>query len=250
MGARSRAAPLSPKYFAEAASVAVASSVCSMCTCTSMATSPAASMRFASVMGAFVGDDDARRNRLRVELLDERSAVAQHGALVDRSLVGDLSRVDRWGLVEHERPGNPRRAPGRRRTDVAEATGENPAEIVAAQRVAHPAIREDQRRHLVAVVSGDDHVLGIRRERREELYPQWTHAHPGAGRKLEVLVEPAVEREPLRRVGGIDPHQGVAEPVVALLVECRARARRIAPEARRDARSTQPRLELVADGDE
>ena len=52
----------------------------------------------------------------------------------------------------------------------------------------------------------------------------------------------AVERESLRRVGGIDEAQRVAELVVALLVERRARQLRVAPVAGRDVRPAQSRL--------
>src|SRR5687768_2245037 len=105
-----------------------------MCTCTSSATSPAASMRFASMPFAsvmkqsLVGDDDVGWAGHRVELLDERRAMAQHGALIDRSIVGDLVRVDRRRLVEHARARDAGRAAGRTGADVAEPASEDRTE--------------------------------------------------------------------------------------------------------------------------
>ena len=62
-----------------------------------------------------------------------------------------------------------------------------------------PARSERSARHEVAVGRGDHDVLREPAGRGENPRPQRADADPGAGRELEVLGEPAVEDQPLRR---------------------------------------------------
>src|SRR5690606_1123651 len=67
---------------------------------------------------ALRGSSDPRQQyfvvclRVAVQALDQRGAVAQHGALVDRALVGDFVAVDRRWLGHHVRARDPARAAG------------------------------------------------------------------------------------------------------------------------------------------
>ena len=148
--------------------------------------------------------------------------MAQHGLLVDRSLVGHLARVDRRRLVEQDRARDARRAAGARARERVERSRESRAtagcaSIVARRSVGAPASARHVARFgkISAVTSsrswpGDHDVLREIAELREQPRAQRADADPGAGRELEVLGEPSVESEALRRIVGIDEAQRVA----------------------------------------
>jgi len=63
-----------------------------------------------------------------VELLDQRVAMFQHRALVDRALVGDLALVDRERRIQQDRARDPRRGTGGRRQKARQALAEDAGE--------------------------------------------------------------------------------------------------------------------------
>src|SRR5947199_5776884 len=46
--------------------------------------------------------NDVRRRRDRVEVIHQRSAMLQYGALIDRAFIGDLADVERGRLVNQD----------------------------------------------------------------------------------------------------------------------------------------------------
>ena len=72
-------------------------------------------------------------------------------------------------------------------------------------------------------------------------------ADPGAGRQLEILRQPPLEDESLRRVVRIGEAERVAKAVEAFLVERGLGQLRIAPVSRRDVGPAQASLMLAAD---
>ena len=88
-------------------------------------------------------------------------------------------------------------------------------------------------------------VAHQRRAMRDESHAQRPDADPGAGRKLEIFGDAAVEQEALGRIGGVSEFQRVADLVEAFLVEGGCGEGRRAPIAGRDVRSLKPRLELA-----
>ena len=104
---------------------------------------------------------------------------------------------------------------GRERQHVGSSrVGGEPGEVAAGGQ-----IRKYQRAGKLAIVAGDDDVLRKAAGRRENPRAQRSDADPRAGGQLEVLGQPAVEDQALRRIVRIDEAHRVAEPVIAFLVE-------------------------------
>src|SRR5262245_41975733 len=79
----------------------------------------------------------------------------------------------------------------------------------------------------------------------DEAGAQWTDAHPGPRRQLEILRNTAVEQQPLGRSIRIDKFQRVAELVEALFIKGLSCQLILSPIAGRDVRATQPRFKLA-----
>ena len=73
--------------------------------------------------------------------------------------------------------------------------------------------------HIIAGVTGDDDVVNQTAHVRDERRPEWTDAHPGSGRQLEVLRETPLEHESLRRIRRVDQRDGVAHAEKSVGVE-------------------------------
>ena len=84
----------------------------------------------------------------------------------------------------------------------------------------------------------------------DELRTQWSDIDPRAGGKLEVLGDTPAEEEPVLRMGGIFKGEGVAQPVVALVVERSTRDLGLAPVAGCDVGAFDARLVLAFERDE
>ena len=102
---------------------------------------------------------------------------------------------------------------------MAGELGGRSGRVRAEQRLAAGDVEPGEDADEFAVGAGDDRVLEDRRAGADGADPQRSDMHPGAGRELEVLGEPAVEHEPLGVVHGIGETHRVARPVEALLVE-------------------------------
>ena len=87
---------------------------------------------------------------------------------------------------------------------------------------------------VVAVGAGQHDIAHQRREMGDEGGAQRPDADPGAGRKLEILGEAAVEQQALGRIGRVGEFQRIADLVEAFLVEGVGREFRRAPIAGRD----------------
>ena len=190
-------------------------------------------------------------------------AVGQHGALVDRALVGDLAAVDRRRLGQHERARHARRAagagrraasrPGAGRTRAPRGVAEHlrrAARRPAGRRSARQAssAREDQQADLVAVDAGDR-----RRPARSGSPAAMICARSGPTEtKVPVAslkssaMRPSNTKPSSGRAGSIGL-SGVAAAVEAFVVEALGRLLGRAPVAGRDVRAAVAHLELVAD---
>ena len=80
-------------------------------------------------------------------------------------------------------------------------------------------IRNDQRCHVVAIQACNHHILRDRRQRRDQVRPQWPDAYPCPARELEILGDPAVEHESTRRITLVEQADGITHPVIAFFVE-------------------------------
>ena len=116
-----------------------------------------------------------RRHRRKV--VDQRGAMRQHGALVDRALVGDLADIERRRLGQQrsrastrvEEPVDGRREARRAgRLNSSRTPRDRPARRAAARRrqfgrklAAGLDVGQHQRRDVVAVGAGDHHVAHI-----------------------------------------------------------------------------------------
>ena len=136
-----------------------------------------------------------------------RLAVLEHGALVDRALVGDLALVDGGRLVHQVQRGRCGwRCRSRRRPARSTTSGSAPAPAALsstclqrrvgrqAGELAHRRRREDQRADFLEVEAGDHRVLHVGRAGGDDLGAQRPHADEGAGGELEVFGDAAVER--------------------------------------------------------
>ena len=85
-----------------------------------------------------------------------------------------------------------------------------------------------------------------RRGGGERADAQRADMHPGSGGELEVLGQPAVERDALGGIGRIDQAHRVARAVEALLVERRGGEIGPLPVARRHVRAAHAHFELAA----
>src|SRR5262252_9414412 len=63
---------------------------------------------------------DARRRWLTIELIDQRCATPEHGALVDRALVGHFAGVDRGRNRNQQDAAHPRGAARAERRELAQ----------------------------------------------------------------------------------------------------------------------------------
>ena len=180
-------------------------------------------------------DDDVRAGRVGVELVDERGAAREHRALVDRALVGHLLAIERQRLVEQDRAldaawrcrcaaaaNEARRSATRAARPGAPPTSANVASCRSGQSGRHASTSGTASMPTASrSVPGNHGVAQIRREVRDDPRAQRADVDPRAGRQLEVLAEPAVEEKPASTSSGIDEADGVADAVVAFLVECR-----------------------------
>ena len=186
---------------------------------------PLASRRRSRAPGGGVG----------VELLDQRGAVLQHRLLVDRSLVGDLARVERRRLVEQDGAGDERRAAGALRAPASSSTS-----LEAARRPPGGATHVAGRRVGAAAPASSRHAARfgkISAPTKSRSWPAITTScasrRPARGscaRSGPTLTQVPVDSlkssasrpsktSPLPRIAGIDEAHRVAEPVEALLVE-------------------------------
>src|SRR6185312_6009781 len=193
--------------------------------------------------------DDARRRRGRIKLFDQLLAVLQHGALVDRTLVGDLAAVDREGRIEQDRTGDAAGRSGRARKQLLEALAERrphrriiggAGDIISGKlwidETTTIEIEDNQRRDFVAVDARDHDVAYQRRASGDEACAQGTDGHPGAACKLEILGDAAVEIEAGVEIIDISRLDSVAKLVETFLVEGGLGQFRLTPIARRHVR--------------
>ena len=166
------------------------------------------------------GRDDGRVGRVGEQPRDVLGAQLQHRALVDVALVGDLpasrlggssSRSSR--ATRHEDPARFAVNPAARREVVAQpgsssatsrvGAGDPPRLAGSTQASARPRRGRGRRSPRRAA----------RRRPQTSAGAQPPHGDPRAGRELEVLREPAVEHQALRRVLRVDEPHGVAGAV-------------------------------------
>ena len=156
----------------------------------------------------------------------------KHRALIDRAFVGHFADVERRRFGEQDGAADAGgRAAARLRQRVEEARESAHARIGQQRRdgsirreigrklAAGIEIGKNQRGDFVAVGAGQHHVAHQRREMRDERRAQRPDADPGAGRKLEILGEAAVEQQALGRIGRIVELERVADLVKALVVK-------------------------------
>ena len=203
------------------------------------------------------GDNDIRRRRVGVKLVDQSGAMREHRPLIDRSFVGHFADVERGRFGKQNgaadaggraaariatarrgsarMPSHPRvgqhRCAGRVRREIG---GEFPAGI---------DVGNDQSGDFVAIRPGQHNVAHQRRALGNQRHAQRTDAHPGAGRKLEILGNAPVEQQAPGRIGGILEFERVADLVKSLVVKSGRSDRRRPPIAGRDIRrlSSAPR---------
>src|SRR3989338_10290438 len=132
-------------------------------------------------------------------------AVRQHGAVVDRSLVGDFAAVDGGRVGQQAHAGDAVGAAGgglgqfvhdqlelRQHGGVVEHVVHGCVSGQVAE-VAHRRGGEHHGTDLLEVDAGEHHVLDVGCAGRDDLAAQRTHAHEGAGGELEVFGDAAVE---------------------------------------------------------
>ena len=112
----------------------------------------------------------------------------------------------------------------------------------------------DRRKHqhgdIIAIMTGDHHILDVRCAGADHALAQRADTDPGAGGQLEVFCHPAVEQQALARIGRIGEPERVAHHVKAFVVEGHARQFFMLPVARRHARAAHPHFQLVTVGRE
>src|SRR4029077_6291543 len=105
---------------------------------------------------------------------------------------------------------------------------------VRAKRTASLDIRKNHHAHIVAVMTGDDHVTRKWRKKIQNPCSQRSDAHPSPGRQLEVLGETAVEHETFIHISRIDKPNRGPKFGKAIFVERFLRKFRLAPVTQRD----------------
>ena len=131
---------------------------------------------------------------------------------LDDGPVGDAYRaagVERRRLLEYKHARDAIRASGR-------GQGSKPVGQLRSRRFRG---KKDQRADFAPALAGDHDVAHQRREMLDEACAQRADVHPGAGRELEIFRHPAAEKEPARGIALVQ-RKRIAEPVIALLVEC------------------------------
>ncbi len=176
-------------------------------------------------------------------------APREHRALVDVALVGDLAGVDVGRRAQHQRPHRRLRGAGAGIAQRAHHAEQGGVQGLARLRRGLRA-GEHQQPDLAAVVARDHDVLNQRRQPRHQLDPQRADRDPGAAGELEVLGHAAVEHHAALGPRRVREVAGVADAVVALVVEgLGGLARRVAV-AREHRDALDPHLQLVAVGHE
>jgi hypothetical protein len=187
--------------------------------------------------------------RLGIQRLHLGRTAGQHRALVDVALVGDLAGVGAGRVGQHQRARHGHRAAAAFAPQRGQRVGNALAQFDFWQ-LARLRRREDQRPGLGAVVAGDHHVLRQRGQRGHDLHAQRAHADPGAGGELEVLGHAAVELHAGFGPRLVGQQPGVADAVVALVVEGLRRQVRCVAVAGEDRHAAHTHLQLLAVGDE
>ena len=182
----------------------------------------------------------------------------QHGALVDRALVGDLAQVDGRGGRQQAQP---RHAGGAARGSFRQGV-HNRLEMGqhgrARQHVGQRRVRsqtsqtphrrrgEHHRAHLLEVQPGNNHVLHIRCPGGDDFGAHRAHADERASAELEVFGNAAIKVQAQVDVVRVNPFDGVAAAKKTFVVKRLAGGFGIAPVARGDVRTFVAHLYLVA----
>ena len=165
--------------------------------------------------------------------LHQRTAVQQHGALVQRSLVRHFAFVDRRRLLHHMQPGDSASAARsrcrQRVDDVLKVLGDG-----LAWQQARRCGWNHQRADFLEVDARQHHVLHIGRTCCDDFGAQWAHADKGAGGQLEVFGNPAVKAQAGVDVGVVNPLHRIASTKKTFLVEGLSCVSGCTPVARRD----------------
>src|ERR1700733_10978036 len=195
-----------------------------------------------------------------VQLFDQRGPIAQHGALIERTFVGDFMLVDGGRLFHQHRADYAAGTAGAGHGEFLEQLAEfSPYVFVArdiwvrsvggqlgTKRAAGFDVRKDQRSDIRTIVTRKYDIAQIGGAMREKLRAQRSHANPGAGGEFEILRDAAVEDESFGGIVGVDREQRVAQAIEAFVIEDGARQIGLTPITGSDAGTAKARFGLLS----